>query len=145
MAYVSSRASPPSTSSISGTARCAAKGSGLSFFYFAPTAAIALVPTASAEEPFIVQETTANFQEVTVQGLVSYRVSDPQRLARMMNFNLDAAGKYASEDPTRLAQRILHQVQVLMRAEIQALDLQAVLVSGKGSASGSARRWPPIR
>ena len=122
------------------------EGAGLSFFYFAPTAGIALVPTASAEEPFIVQEITANFQEVTVQGQVSYRVNDPQRLARMMNFNLDAKGKYASEDPTRLAQRILHQVQVLMRSEIQALDLQAVLAAGEslGQRVGAALAANPV-
>lgn len=106
------------------------EGEGLSFFYFAPTAGIALVPTASADDPFIVQETTADFQEVTVQGQVSYRVQDPRRLAQMMNYNLDARGKYASDDPTKLSQRVLHQVQVLMRSEIQALDLRAVLAAG---------------
>lgn len=106
------------------------EGAGVSFFYFAPTAAIALVPTASKEEPFIVQETTADFQDVTVQGSVSYRVNDPQRLARMMNFTVARNGAYASDDPSRLGERILHQVQVLMRTEVQALDLQTVLTAG---------------
>jgi hypothetical protein len=107
------------------------EGAGVSFWYFAPTAAIALVPTASAEEPFMVQETTADFQDVTVQGQVSYRVIDPQRLARMMNFTIARNGAYASEDPTRLGERILHQVQVLMRTEVQALRLEAVLGAGE--------------
>jgi len=107
------------------------EGAGVSFWYFAPTAAIALVPTASTEEPFIVQETTADFQEVTVQGSVSYRVGDPQRLARMMNFTVARNGAYASEDPSRLGERILHQVQVLMRSEVQGLNLQAVLAAGE--------------
>ena len=110
--------------------KLAREGAGLSFFYFAPTAGIALVPTASADDPFMVEETTADFQDVTVQGQVSYRVRDPRRLAQMMNFNLDAKGKYASDDPTKLSQRVLHQVQVLMRSEIQALDLRSVLGAG---------------
>ncbi len=116
------------------------EGAGVSFWYFAPTAAIALVPTASAEEPFIVQETTADFQDVTVQGQVSYRVIDPQRLARMMNFTIARNGAYASEDPTRLGERILHQVQVLMRTEVQALGLKAVLGAGEqlGQRVGAA-------
>jgi hypothetical protein len=116
------------------------EGAGVSFWYFAPTAAIALVPTASAEEPFMVQETTADFQDVTVQGQVSYRVIDPQRLARMMNFTITRNGAYASEDPTRLGERVLHQVQVLMRTEVQALGLEAVLGAGEqlGQRVGAA-------
>lgn len=122
------------------------EGTGQSFFYFAPTAGIALVPTASVDEPFIVQETTADFQEVTVQGQVSYRVSDPHRLAKMMNFTLDAKGKYVSEDPAKLGQRVMHQVQVLMRSEVQSLDLRAVLAAGDrlGLNVGEALKTNPV-
>lgn len=122
------------------------EGAGQSFFYFAPTAGIALVPTASADDPFIVQETTADFQEVTVQGQVSYRVTDPHRLAKMMNFTLDAKGKYVSDDPGKLSQRVMHQVQVLMRSEIQALDLRAVLAAGDklGDKVGESLATNPV-
>ena len=89
-------------------------------------------PTGSAEEPFIVQETTANFQEV-VQGRCP-RSTITLWLARMMNLSR-RQGNYASEDPTARAS-ILHQVQVLMRSEIQALDLQAVLAAGENQSAG---------
>ena len=46
------------------------EGAGLSFWYFEPTSSIVLVPTASVNEPFIFEEVTADFQEVTVQGQV---------------------------------------------------------------------------
>src|SRR5689334_21424880 len=113
-------------------------GLGLSFFYYAPSSSIVLVPTASADDPFMVEETTADFQTISVQGQVSYRVSDPKRLAQMMNYSLNARGQYASEDPRKLGQRVLDQVQVLMRSRIQALRLDEALSAGDRLSQGVA-------
>ncbi len=55
------------------------EGVGLAFFYYAPSSSIALVPVASADAPFIFNETTGDFQGVTVQGQITYRISDPKR------------------------------------------------------------------
>src|SRR5215471_4974639 len=52
------------------------EGSGLSFFYYGPTTSLVAVPVGSNDAPFIFQETTADFQTVTLQGQVTYRVSD---------------------------------------------------------------------
>jgi hypothetical protein len=52
------------------------EGVGLSFFYYSPTTSLIAVPVASTDTPFIFQETTADFQTVTIQGQVNYRVSD---------------------------------------------------------------------
>src|SRR5260370_1992304 len=63
-------------------------GLGLSFFYYAPTTSLVAVPVASTDAPFIFQETTADFQAVTIQGQVTDRVSEPKRLAGVLNFKL---------------------------------------------------------
>jgi regulator of protease activity HflC (stomatin/prohibitin superfamily) len=48
----------------------------------------------------------------------------------MLNFTLDAANqKYVSEDPVKFPQRIINQVQVLIRDELQYLSLREVLKS----------------
>jgi hypothetical protein len=107
------------------------EGAGLSFWYFGPTTSMVVVPTASVNEPFIFQEVTSDFQEVTVQGQITYRVSDPRRTATLLNFTLDAKGKYVSEDPQKLSQRLIDQVQVAMRAQVQALSLPQALASGE--------------
>ena len=107
------------------------EGAGLAFWYFQPTSSIVLVPTASVNEPFISEEVTSDFQDVTVQGQVTYRVADPRSTATLLNFTLDAAGNYASEDPQKLSQRLIDQVQVAMRAAIQALSLQQALAAGE--------------
>jgi hypothetical protein len=109
------------------------EGSGLSFFYYAPTTSIVAIPVGSAEAPFIFEETTADFQAVTLQGQVSYRVANPKQLASLLNFTLDAGGRnYISEDPQKLSQRMINAVNVFARAELQRLPLrQAIRESEK--------------
>ena len=47
------------------------EGAGISFFYYSPTTSLVAVPMGSTEVPFIFEETTADFQTVTVQGQVT--------------------------------------------------------------------------
>jgi hypothetical protein len=107
------------------------EGAGLAFWYFEPSSTIVVVPTASVNEPFIFPEVTADFQEVTVQGQVTYRVADPLRTAALLNYTVNTRGGYVSEDPQKLSQRLIDQVQVAMRAEVHALALKEVLASGQ--------------
>jgi hypothetical protein len=99
-----------------------------------------LVPTASVNEPFIFPEVTADFQEVTVQGQVTYRVADPRRTSALLDFTLRPNGTYVSEDPQKLSQRLIDQVQVAMRAEVQALPLKDVLASGQAMVTRVAEQ-----
>ena len=106
------------------------KGTGLSFFYFAPFTSLVAVPVGSTDLPFIFKEVTSDFQEVTVQGQVVYRVADPMLLAQMLNFTIDAATqKYVSDDPEKFPGRLVNQVQVLLRAELQGLSLREAITA----------------
>ncbi|CAD7844942.1 MAG: hypothetical protein [Olavius algarvensis Gamma 3 endosymbiont] len=103
-------------------------GAGLAFWYFAPTTSLVAIPLATTELPFIFKETTRDFQEVTVQGQVIYRIADPEKLAAMLNFTLDSqAERYVSEDPTKLQNRILNLVQVKTQASVEQLDLRQAI------------------
>ncbi|MDB6131089.1 MAG: band 7 protein [Verrucomicrobiales bacterium] len=104
------------------------EGLGLSFFYYAPSTSLLAVPVASSDIPFIFQETTSDFQTVTIQGQVTYRVSDPRRLAALLNFTLAPNGQhYTSEDPVKLPERVIHVVNVLTRGELQKLPLRTAI------------------
>jgi regulator of protease activity HflC (stomatin/prohibitin superfamily) len=104
------------------------EGAGLAFFYYAPTTSLVAVPVASTDAPFIFQETTADFQNVTLQGQVAYRVSDPRRLASLLNYTLARDGAtYVSEDPEKLSERVIHVINVLARAELQKLALREAI------------------
>jgi hypothetical protein len=100
------------------------EGVGLSFFYFAPTSSLVAIPLGSVDTPFIFEETTADYQTVTIQGQVTYRVADAKKLSGLMNFAIDAAGRYTTDDPQKLPQRVVNTVKVLARAELQALKLR---------------------
>src|SRR5688572_20790070 len=93
--------------------RVVREGAGQSFFYYAPVSTVVAVPIASADHPFMLSLTTSDFQNVTVQGQVTYRVNEPQRIARLMDFSLAPSGRgYASDDPKRLGDRVAMQVEV---------------------------------
>ncbi|MFT3868789.1 MAG: SPFH domain-containing protein [Nibricoccus sp.] len=101
------------------------EGAGLAFFYYAPVTSLVAVPTASNEVPFIFEETTSDFQKVTIQGQITYRVTDAKKLASLMNFTLASNGQgYASDDPEKLPQRLINIVNVQARAQIQRLPLR---------------------
>ncbi|MCP5017659.1 MAG: SPFH domain-containing protein [Ketobacter sp.] len=104
------------------------KGKGLSFFYFAPTTSLVAIPVGTTDLPFMLKETTKDYQEVTLQGQVVYRIADPEKTAGLMNFTLkpDAQG-YSSEDPEKLRNRIVNLVQVKMRTAIEQLDLRQAI------------------
>lgn len=105
--------------------RLAREGAGLAFFYYGPTTSLVAIPTASTEVPFIFEETTADFQKVTIQGQITYRVVEPKKLAALMNYTLAANGQaYASDDPEKLPQRLINIVNVQARAQIQRLPLR---------------------
>jgi hypothetical protein len=104
------------------------EGAGLSFFYYGPNTSIVAVPLASDDAPFIFEEVTADFQTVTIQGQVTYRVADARRLAGLMNFTLNPRGQsYAAEDPQKLPQHVINAVNVLARAELQKLRLREAI------------------
>jgi hypothetical protein len=106
------------------------EGAGHSFFYYAPTTTLVAVPLASQDRPFILDLVTSDFQSVTVQGQVTYRVRDPRRMSALMDFSLGKDGQaYVSEDPKRLGDRVTMQVEVIVQQAVQALDLKRALRS----------------
>lgn len=115
------------------------EGAGLSFFYYAPTSSLVRIPMGSVDVPFIFEEVTADFQTVTVQGQLTYRVADPRKLAQLMNFTVSSGGRsYASDDPGKLPLRLINITQVLTRASLKALSLRAAL--GQSDALVAALR-----
>lgn len=106
-------------------------GPGLSFFYFAPTSVIVQIPVSSTNVPFVFNEVTQDFQEVTVQGNITFRVSEPQKLASLLDYSVDLRGRYRCDDPNKLEERLVHATQVRTRTFIQSNPLRRVLVGSQ--------------
>ncbi|MEO3977951.1 SPFH domain-containing protein [Streptomyces sp. CAU 1734] len=64
-------------------------GPGLSFWYRALSAALAEVPVDDREESMAFHARTADFQDVTVQATVTYRIGDPAVAAARLDFSVD--------------------------------------------------------
>lgn len=108
--------------------RLVREGTGLAFFYYGPTTSLVAIPTASTEVPFIFEEPSADFQTVTIQGQITYRVAEPKKLAALMDFTLAPNGEsYAADDPGKLPQRLINIVNVHARAQIQRLPLRQAI------------------
>lgn len=103
------------------------EGPGLSFFYFAPASVISTVPLASRDVPFAFQETTADFQAVTVQGQLAFRIVRPLATAALLDFSVGVTGRYTSDDPDKLPDRLVQAAQTLTRAVVQRLSLREAL------------------
>lgn len=119
--------------------RIVREGTGLSFWYFAPRSTLVGIPLNAVEAPFMFEEVTRDFQQVTLQGQVGYRIADPARLAGQQNYSLLPSGQYASEDPERLPLRVLNAVKARFRTLLLDYDLRDVL-QGTERLSASAHR-----
>jgi len=106
------------------------EGAGLSFWYYAPTSTIMAVPVGSTDVPFAFEQVTADFQTITLQGQLTYRIADPKRAAGLLDFSLKSGGGYASEDPAKLRDRLVNACQVLASAAVGRLGLRDALVAG---------------
>lgn len=105
------------------------EGAGLSFFYFAPSAEIVLVPLTSTDVPFVFNEVTADFQDATIQGELTFRITDAKRVAAVLDYSVDVRRKYRSDDPTKIGDRLVNSAQILARSFTQKRPLSEVLVS----------------
>jgi hypothetical protein len=87
------------------------EGRGLSFFYYSPTSSITAIPMGSKDIQFIFNESTKDFQTITIQGQVTYAIHDPKQLSEMLDFTLDHREKVNENNFEKLNQRLNNEAQ----------------------------------
>lgn len=106
-------------------------GPGQAFWFRTLTAALSEVPVDDREQPLLFHGRTLDFQDVTVQATVTYRVADPAVAAARIDFGID---------PDRGAWRAtpLEQLGSLLTelAQQHALDLLAHMALTEALAEG---------
>jgi hypothetical protein len=108
--------------------RVAAEGPGLAFFYLRYDTQVVAVPTQSLDAAFVFNEVSRDYQDVTIQGQLTYRIRDPKHAAGLLNYRVNpATGTHVSDDPDKLASRVSNLVQIETRAEVAARSLPDVL------------------
>jgi regulator of protease activity HflC (stomatin/prohibitin superfamily) len=104
------------------------EGQALSFYYLKRRTSIVVVPVSSADAAFVFNEQTGNYQAVTIQGQLTYRIVEPRRTIEMLNYVVDPKRRaQVSQDPERLEQRIVVAVQMETRRQVEGKSLEEVL------------------
>jgi hypothetical protein len=112
-------------------ARLVREGRGLSFWFVPRTASIAEVPADDRELPLLVHGRTADWQEVTAQGVLTYRVGAPRTLAARVDFTLDlATGALLRQPLERLAMLFAQRAEGYAGAWLAGVELRRALADG---------------
>lgn len=115
------------------------QGTGLSFWYFSPISTVVDVPLTSQDIPFIFSELTSDFQELSLQGQLTYKITEPVLASSMLNFSVDKKGEYLEEQdkPVELlGARLVNATQVIAQSVIRPLGLRTVLQNPQAIVNG---------
>jgi regulator of protease activity HflC (stomatin/prohibitin superfamily) len=107
------------------------EGRGLSFFYMAYNSSIVAIPMGSNDVQFYFNESTTDFQTISIQGQITYRVIEPKQLADLLDFSVDSKGFSKSNDAEKITQRLTNEAQTSTTALIQSLSLKEAIRSAK--------------
>lgn len=111
--------------------RLVREGRGLAFFYATLGSSIAAVPLGSNDLPFIFNETTADYQSISIQGQLTYRITQPKQLAELLDFTVNSAGIYKKNELEKLNQRLVNEAQTATSAFVHGLGLKDSVRSNK--------------
>jgi regulator of protease activity HflC (stomatin/prohibitin superfamily) len=107
------------------------EGPGQAFWFRAINTAVAEVPIDDREQPFLFHARSADFQALTVQGVITYRVVDPQRVARRIDFAIDLrTGRWTQTPLEQLAGLVMQLAQQFAIDELVTRDVRRILADG---------------
>ena len=108
-------------------------GRGLAFWFRPLDTAIAEVPLDDQELSFVFHGRSADLQEVVAQGIITYRVTDPDLLAARIDFGIDLAGGLHTKTPLeQIAARLTGLAQQHAWAIMASTTLRELVADGVG-------------
>jgi regulator of protease activity HflC (stomatin/prohibitin superfamily) len=106
-------------------------GRGLAFWFRPLDTAIAELPLDDQELPFLFRGRSADLQEVVAQGIITYRVTDPDLLATRIDFGIDIASGVHTKTPLdQIAARLTGLAQQHAWAVMAATPLRELVADG---------------
>lgn len=105
------------------------EGTGLSFLSYMPTSTISVVPLSSFNRDFMFEQNCADFQSITIQGQVSYRIADPVKMAERLNFAMKDNQSYISDDPQKLSAKVVKIIEGLSQKIVLQWKLREALLA----------------
>lgn len=104
------------------------QGVGLAGFVYMPFATAAAVPTDARDEIFAVEAMTADYQTITIQGLISFRIKDAAIAAKQQDFSINLlTGKPNAEPMKQIVERLRAIAQTACRDALVRSTLDAAM------------------
>ncbi len=104
------------------------EGPGLSFIYYEPNTSVVVIPTSSSDVPYVFDEITEDYQTVSVQGQITYKITDYKKIAESINYTYNLKNKtYLTEDYRKIPQRLINITKVLAKKSISTMPLKEAI------------------
>ena len=89
------------------------------------------MPIDDRELPFLFHARSADFQQLTVQGVITFRIADPPRTARRFDFAIDLhTGRWTQAPLEQVAGLLTQLAQQFVIDELVKLDVRTILTDG---------------
>jgi len=106
-------------------------GRGLAFWFMPEGTSIAEIPMDDRDLPFLFHSRSKDFQEITVQGVIIWRVAKPEDLSDRINFSIDLKHGLPLAKPIDQIDNLLTSIAQQFAAQYLAeLDVNAILATG---------------
>ena len=106
-------------------------GRGLTQWFNPLSTNLAEVPLDDQELSYLFHGRSADFQDVTVQGVITYRVTDAEAMAERIDFSIDpSTGRWAKAPLDQIGDRLTQLAGQLVQAIITRTELASLLRDG---------------
>ncbi len=107
------------------------KGRGLSFWFWPLSTAVSLVPMDDRELTFLFHGRSSDFQDVSVQGVITYRVIDPVTVSQRIDFGINLnSGRYNADPLEKVSLPLTQLAEQLTWDYVAKHELVEVLQQG---------------
>jgi regulator of protease activity HflC (stomatin/prohibitin superfamily) len=112
-------------------ARLVRSGRGASFWFFPMSASLAEVPVDDREMSLIFHGRSSDFQDVTVQGVITYRATNAEALAERVDFTIDGKkGTYLRQPLEKIELRVVSLAQQHASLYVGTTPVRTILKEG---------------
>lgn len=108
------------------------EGIGLAFFYMNHNTSACAVPIANQDADFIFEELTKDYQTISVQGQITYKIKDYKKISEAMDFTVDLKTKQYGFNPIpKLSKRIINIAEVSVKKSIGDIGLTEAIQASR--------------
>lgn len=112
-------------------ARLRREGNGVALWFNPMSDSISEVPTDNQDLQLVIHARSADFQDITAQGVLTYRATDPEKLAQRIDFSIDLNRGQWTNDPIEQVGSMLTQLaQEYALGYIGQTHVRTVLTAG---------------